>query len=367
MKKRHSMRIKSKMLIPIVTLSLVTNIYADGSNPAFGLGTEIGQSIGNGIKSLFSSSDEKKEDTEQNKAATSSGGIGGFFGSLFKDPTPEEILAKAPDKDMTQAFLTGMKQDNKLQFSQSKKAMVFDNVVVPFDSAHTFGEARSLCMNIDTIDDPIANTFKSVATNRGNYYTVYSGALNAAIMNAMFGQLPPSNGDSEYYKYDFDNAIVEFAPDGTIVSALTRMDKITLNMMIHPNNNNINYYNIKISQISRIFSKNDLSIVSRLVSKRTFDDNLISTSKVEPKPVAIASTQPSATDTTTKLKELFELYKAGALTKEEFDSEKSKILNNTSQASTPPSTPPKESTHSSLNDMINQKIMESFNKQNGTN
>lgn len=356
------MGFKSKALASIITISVATNIYAD--NSAFGLGAEIGQSIGNGIKSLFLSSDEKKGNTEDTKTASSSEGISGFFGSLFKDPTPEEIIAKASDKEMTQAFLTAMQKDPKLKFSQSKKAMVFDNTIIPFDAAHTFREARSLCMGIDTINDPIANTFKSVATNRGNYYSVYNGALNAAIMNAMFGQLPTSNGDSEYYKYDFDNAIVEFAPDGTIVSALTRMDKITLNMMIRPNS--IDYYNIKISQISRVFSKNDLSIVSRLVSKRTFDDNLVSTSKVDHKSVATTSTQALVPDTTSKLKELFELYKAGALTKEEFDSEKSKLLNNTPQASVV-NTPPKESARSTLEDMINQKIMESFNKQNGTN
>jgi hypothetical protein len=316
-----------KIMAGIFVATISINAHADTGNPAFELGTMIGTSIGNGISSLFSSSDEKKLDPKNEVASqdtnSSSGGIGGFFSSIFKGPTPEEILAKASDKEMTKAFLDVQKTNKKLTFSQNSNVMTFNNVVVPFDSAHTFGQARSLCAGIDTVNDSIAEEYKKVVTERGNYFTVYNGTVNASIQNAVFGQLAPSNGNDEYYKYDFDNAIVEYAPDGTIVSALTRMEKISLNMMIRPND--INYYNIEIAQISRIYAQPRLSVVSRIVSKRLFDDNLVMTSKQEPKqalPVVASIEQ----DSTTKLKSLFELYKAGALTKEEFDSAKKQIL-----------------------------------------
>lgn len=298
------------------------SLHAANSNPAFELGTMLGQSIGKGVYALFSDSKEEKIDPAlEEKPKESSGGIGSFFGSLFKAPTPEEILAKAPDKEMTKAFLEAKTTNPKINFSQSSNGIEFDNVVVPFDAAHTFGEARSLCAKIDTTNDPIAETYKKVVTGRGNYYSVYSGTVNSSIQNAILGQLASTNGNDEYYKYDFDNAIVEYTPNGLIVSALTRMDKISLNMMIHPNN--INYYNIEIRQLSRIFSKAQVSVVSRIVSKRIFDDNLVLTSKQEPKPVAVAA---PTEDKTTKIKALFDLYQSGALTKEEFDKEKKQLL-----------------------------------------
>lgn len=322
------MILKKKIVAGLISIPLAFNLHAAQSNPMLDLGIQLGSSLGSvlqsGVSSLFSNSDEQK--TEPNKEETKPAeGISGFFGSLFKAPTPEETLAKASDKAMTKAFLDVQKSDPKLSFSLNNNAIVFDRVIVPFDSAATFGQARSLCANIDTSNDKIAEEFKKVAIARGNYYTIYNGTVNASLQNAIYGQLSPSNGNDEYYKYDFDNAIIEYAPDGTIVSALTRMDKISLNMMIRPKD--INYYNIEIRQISRIFAKTQLSVVSRTVSKRLFDDNLVLTSKQDIKPLPATISQPVVQqDSTAKLKELFELYKAGALTKEEFDKAKQKLL-----------------------------------------
>lgn len=309
--------------IIMVTLLSSTSLHAVESNPAFELGIMLGKSIGKGVSSLFidSKEEEKTEPVSEEKKKESSGGVSGFFGSLFKAPTPEEILAKASDKEMTKAFLEAKVVNPKINFSQSSNGIEFNNIIVPFDAAHTFGEARALCAKIDTTNDPIAEIYKKVVTNRGNYYSVYSGTVNASIQNAIFGQLSSTNGNDEYYKYDFDNAIVEHAPDGSIISALTRMDQISLNMMIRPNN--INYYNIEIRQLSRIFSKEQLSVVSRIVSKRIFDDNLVLTSKQESKAVSVAA---PAEDKATKIKALFDLYKSGALTKEEFEKEKKQLL-----------------------------------------
>jgi hypothetical protein len=260
---------------------------------------------------------------------------------------------------MTKAFLEAKKTNSDLTFAQSKNGIKFDKVIVPFDAAHTFNQARSLCAQIDTSDDEIAKVYKKVVTGRGNYYSVYSGAVNSAILNAISGQIPTTNGSNEYYKIDFDNAIVEYTPQGTIVSALTRMETITLNMMIHTPS--LEYYNIKISQESRVFSKEQLGVVSRIVSKRTFDDNLVQTSKQDIKPAQAVATSD---DKSAKIKELFGLYQAGALTKEEFDKEKSKVLDGEKTQPTPQTD--KSSTVEPKQSPLQAMILNSMNEKNGT-
>lgn len=252
-----------------------------------------------------------------------SGGIGGFFGSLFKAPTPEEIIAKSEDKGMTKSFLDAKQADKKLSHvSFSSRAIDSDRVLVPFSNAKTFYNAKNLLNNINSSNDELATTYKKAVESRGNYYTVYNGKVNHAILTAINGRLATVNEYRDtFYYYDIENAIIEYSPDGTMVSALARVDKVNINTMFKVND--INYANIEIQQVSRVFFASSLGIVSRTVSKRLLDDNMISTSKKEAQPATVQT----STDKTEQLKSLFELFKAGALTKEEFEQQKQKLLN----------------------------------------
>jgi len=251
-----------------------------------------------------------------------SGGIGGFFGSLFKAPTPEEIIAKSEDKEMTKSFLDAKQADKKLSHvSFSSRAIDSDRVLVPFSNANTFYNAKNLLNNINSSNDELATTYKKAVESRGNYYTVYNGKVNNAILTAINGRLATVNEYRDtFYYYDIENAIIEYSPDGTMVSALARVDKVNINTMFKVND--INYANIEIQQVSRVFFASSLGIVSRTVSKRLLDDNMISTSKKEAQPATVQT----STDKTEQLKSLFELFKAGALTKEEFEQQKQKLL-----------------------------------------
>jgi hypothetical protein len=251
-----------------------------------------------------------------------SGGIGGFFGSLFKAPTPEEIIAKSEDKGMTKSFLDAKQADKKLSHvSFSSRAIDSDRVLVPFSNANTFYNAKNLLNNINSSNDELATTYKKAVESRGNYYTVYNGKVNNAILTAINGRLATVNESRDtFYYYDIENAIIEYSPDGTMVSALARVDKVNINTMFKVND--INYANIEIQQVSRVFFASSLGIVSRTVSKRLLDDNMISTSKKEAQPATVQT----STDKTEQLKSLFELFKAGALTKEEFEQQKQKLL-----------------------------------------
>ncbi len=251
-----------------------------------------------------------------------SGGIGGFFGSLFKAPTPEEIIAKSEDKEMTKSFLDAKQADKKLSHvSFSSRAIDSDRVLVPFSNAKTFYNAKNLLNNINSSNDELATTYKKAVESRGNYYTVYNGKVNNAILTAINGRLATVNESRDtFYYYDIENAIIEYSPDGTMVSALARVDKVNINTMFKVND--INYANIEIQQVSRVFFASSLGIVSRTVSKRHLDDNMISTSKKEAQPASVQT----STDKTEQLKSLFELFKAGALTKEEFEQQKQKLL-----------------------------------------
>lgn len=251
-----------------------------------------------------------------------SGGIGGFFGSLFKAPTPEEIIAKSEDKEMTKSFLDAKQTDKRLSHvSFSSRAIDSDKVLVPFSNAKTFYNAKNLLNNINSSNDELATTYKKAVEGRGNYYTVYNGKVNNAILTAINGRLATVNEYRDtFYYYDIENTIIEYSPDGTMVSALARVDKVNLNTMFKVND--INYANIEIRQVSRVFFASSLGIVSRTVSKRLLDDNMISTSKKEAQPATVQT----PTDKTEQLKSLFELFKAGALTKEEFEQQKQNLL-----------------------------------------
>jgi hypothetical protein len=325
---------KKKIAAGLITIPLAFNLHAASANPMFDLGVQIGSSLGSvissGASALFASSSETKPEptkTEEKKS-DSSGGIGGFFGSLFKEATPEETIAKAEDKEMTKSFLDTKKANEKLALTFSNKAIDSDRVIVPFSNAKTFGQARSLCANIDSSNDEIATTYKKAVEDRGNYYTIYNGTVNMAILTAINGKLSTVNEYRDtFYNYDFENAIIEYAPNGTMVSALARVDKVNLNTMFKVSD--INIANIEIRQASRVFFASSLGIVSRTVSKRLLDDNMVSTSKKEIQAVVVAPAVVAPVvdkSNTNQLKELFELYKAGALTKEEFDKEKQKLL-----------------------------------------
>lgn len=107
--------------------------------------------------------------------------------------TPEETIAKAEDKEMIKTFLDTKKANEKLSLTFSNKAIDSNRVIVPFSNAKIFGQARSLCANIDSSNDEIATTYKKAVEGRGNYYTVYSGTINMAILTAINGQLSTVN------------------------------------------------------------------------------------------------------------------------------------------------------------------------------
>lgn len=353
----------------LLLMSLSTGvIYAD-SNPAFDLGTSIGTSIGG----LFSSNEsEKSSSTSEGNASKNSSGISGFFGSLFKEPTLEEILKSSSDKEMTKSFFDLQKSNSKLRFSFIKNKISSETTIVPFDSAAMFHEARNLCAKIDSSNDEIAKNYKQTILTRGNYYDVYTGAVNSSILATIQGGLPSVNSyNDEFYKYDFDNAIVEYSQDGTMLSALVRFEKIKLNGLIKTND--INYANIRISQVSTIFMREQMSLISRTMAKRLLDDNLVmSTKKVNA--ITQNSTLPQTivqqptTTKTAQIKELFELYKAGGLTKEEFEKEKIKLLDGEkSQNPIQVISSPIQSQTKTLQNPFEAMLLQKLNQQNGTN
>lgn len=360
-------RIKIGCQLLLLMLLSTGVIYAD-SNPAFDLGTSIGKSIGG----LFSSNEGEKVSTNESNASKSSGGISGFFGSLFKEPTLEEILKNSSDKEMTKSFFDLQKSNSKFRFSFAKNKISSESTIVPFDSAAMFHEARSLCAKIDSSNDEIAKNYKQTILNRGNYYDVYTGTVNSSILATIQGGLPPVNSyNDEFYKYDFDNAIVEYSQDGTILSALVRFEKIKLNGLIKTND--INYANIRISQVSTIFMREQMSLISRTMAKRLLDDNLVmSTKKVntvaQNSILSQTIVQQPTTTKTAQIKELFELYKAGGLTKEEFEKEKIKLLDGEkSQNPVQVNSSPTQIQTKTLQNPFEAMLLQKLNQQNGTN
>lgn len=196
-----------------------------------------------------------------------------------------------------------------------------------------------------TTDDIIGKRYIALAHSRGNSVKLYKPALGQ-IINSQLNQnfyLQPARNTVQWI--GLDNVLIETAPNGGIVSVLTRSHQAVTTIGV----DSYQYVNIYFGQTIRQLLEND-------VPNNQFTNNLIRTiepgTKVEIKPASTdgqaqpaspvpvitvrpadsgtqASPAPSSTEQKLlQLKSLGELKEKGILTDEEFAVEKRKILGN---------------------------------------
>lgn len=204
------------------------------------------------------------------------------------------------------------------------------------------------------LDDEVGQRYIAFASSRGNVVKMFKPALGGMI-NSMFQQnfqLKHDRNTSE--SMGLDNALIEYAPSGRIVSIMTRAHQAVYNFNARSYQYTNFYFGTKLMQY-----------VENKIANHFFDDNfqrIVTASSGEVTPAVIpqaspliqaasnpsfvpASVQITPTPMTTTaaavtttvstpehriqmLKSLVELRKSGALTEQEFSVEKQKVLAN---------------------------------------
>jgi len=145
-----------------------------------------------------------------------------------KQETPQELIAKSQDKELTKIFAEG-----KFSKVTSINALPYGLLLeckrlYETDSFIYLSKSRQFYRNLasDFLQDDIAKAYIDTIQKRGNSYSIYNGEGNQALLKAYVGGSLKENTKTEIYMYDSDFAIVEYNKAGEKVSALIRQARI---------------------------------------------------------------------------------------------------------------------------------------------
>lgn len=284
-------------------------------------------------------------------------------GNMFaQKETPQEMIAKSQDKELTKTFA-----ESKFAKVTSIKALPYGLLLeckrlYETDSFIYLSQSRQFYRNkaSEFLNDDIAKAYIDTIQKRGNGYRIYNGDGNQALIKSYVGGTLKVNTKTEIYMYDSDFAIVEYNKTGEKISALVRQARIEPSQLgstmgdkdpavtIHQN-----IFVLFEGELQKIaLNLNNTALQNTIYKSVGLDTPTLTTTQA---PAVIAVSTSNAD----KIKELHELFKSGALSEEEYNKEKAKILNTTdikALSSNPVASTPMEA-------MIVQK----FNEKNGTN
>lgn len=284
---------------------------------------------------------------------------------LSKKETPQELIAKSQDKELTKAFVEGKFAKVTSINAAPSGIMMESKRLYETDSFIYLSKARQFYRNLaaDFLQDDVAKAYTDTIQKRGNGYRIYNGEGNQALLKAYVGGTLKQNTKTEIYMFNSDFAIVEYNKAGEKVSALIRQARIEPSQLGSAMGDNDPAVTIHQNQI--LLFESELKKVALNLNNATLQNNLYKSVGLDaPLASAPQASTPSSTSKADKIKELHELYKSGALSEDEYNKEKTKILNNDVKptASTSPS-PSNPYVGTPMETMLVQK----FNQQNGTN
>lgn len=283
-----------------------------------------------------------------------------------KQETPQELIAKSQDKELTRTFAEG-----KFSKVTSINALPYGLVLeckrlYETDSFIYLSKSRQFYRNLaaDFLQDDIAKAYIDTIQKRGNGYSIYNGEGNQALLKAYVGGALKENTKTEIYMYDSDFAIVEYNKAGEKVSALIRQARIEPSQLGSAMGHNDPA--VTIHQNIFVLFEGEMKKVALNLNNATLQNNLYKSVGLEtPSTSAAVSTtasQSASSDSkANKIKELHELYKSGALSEAEYNKEKTKILNNDAKPTTP------SISNAVAGTPMESMLIQKFNQQNSTN
>lgn len=282
-----------------------------------------------------------------------------------KKVSNEDLVSKSDDQEMAKAFagqkinkVTSMDFEHGGIFIEKKRLYETDSFIY-------FSKARGFYRNLafDFLQDEVAKKYLDVVNKRGNGYIVYNGNANQKLLQAMVGGNLKQNTNYEVFMYDSDFAIVEYDKNGNKVSALLRQARIEpsqLGMSMGDKDPAVTIHQSVFLVLQSNVNKIDLNMSSDELEKYEYkrynmpekhQGTIVQTIQ---QPVQIEKSKAD------KIKELYELLKAGALTQDEFDKEKAKILSSSNQTAQPAPVQVQQSSANPMELMIVQKFNEKY-------
>jgi hypothetical protein len=212
--------------------------------------------------------------------------------------------------------------------------------------------------NYSPLDDEIGKRYVAFASSRGNVVKLYKPELGGKI-NTILAQYfyMPHDNKSTIEWVGLDNALVEYSPDGQIVSVMTKSHQAVISFGADTTQYTNIYFGAGNARVlenqlgNNEFENNFLRVVNssrniQAVAQPATHQEIIAPAlvvappqAVPPQPIAkevqLSTPSPSAASTSTTpeqriqlLKNLAELKKEGVLTDQEFQVEKQKVLGN---------------------------------------
>lgn len=282
-----------------------------------------------------------------------------------KKESPQEMIAKSQDKELTKAFLDA-KLDKVTSIDAFNDGMIIEcKRLYETDSYIYLSKSRTFYRNLAAgfLNDSIAKTYLDAVQKRGNGYVVYNGEGNQMLLKAYVGGSLKQNTKTEIYMYDSDFAIVEYNKAGERVSVLMRQARIEPSQLGATMGDKDPA--VTIHQNVFIFFQNQLQKMALNINTKDLEGNIYKSEGLNmaastPSTTSVSASPSSSNTKASKIKELHELYQSGALSEEEYNKEKTKILNSDTSSSTP-------STSNTMATGMEAILVQKFNQQNGTN
>jgi len=276
--------------------------------------------------------------------------------------TPAEFVKGQADKEMSAAFSKYMGGEDDYYFSNKRSGFTLKKTHIGFTGSKVDrSTAISYIKRLKLEKDELAKLYKEVLEKRGSSYTVYKGVMNNKIYEEIVGgKLSGSNGSLERYYYHLTPAIIEYDSEGRMKSALLR----NATMTIHPVDRTGPYAPVKIEIETLFIDSNKVYTVESSIDNNEFSKYEIYSSKKDTPTSSNNSVASSGSPSkAAQIKELHALYKDGAITEAEYKAEKEKILSSSRSQSQHKSV----QKSASITTMFEQKIINNYNKQHGTN
>ena len=281
-------------------------------------------------------------------------GCGATLNNVLGIPnSPQEFIASQDDKELATAYAdwynsrTYDLRKNKWGFTIGSVLVAFDD----YDQHEAINNKKNAQYNVTAKkldDDEIAKRYKAAVLKRGNKYTVYKNDITEMAYEAVVGGAMAKRDFDKQLIFNWTPAIFEYDGEGRLKSVLLRMISIT----DHPLAKGEPLAPVKIEMSSDIFYGSAAYRVENKLNNRTLQEYTLYSSKANSSDKASVSTNSKVEE----LKALYELQTSGALSKEEYEREKAKLLNQSPE-------PKQTQKSSSMQDMV----IQNYNEKHGTN
>ncbi|MBN2964989.1 SHOCT domain-containing protein [Sulfurospirillum sp. T05] len=284
---------------------------------------------------------------------------------LLPKVSNEDIIKQSPDKELSETFLTNTFEKVTAVEHGSKTIILEKKWLYETDSFIRYSKSRSFYRGLahDFLNDDVAKAYMETIIKRGSGYVIYNGSGNEMLMSAYAGGNPRRSSDTSVFAYDSDFAIVEYDKEGNKKSALLRQVEIEpsqLGRQMGDKDPAVSIHHRAILLLEPAVKEAELTLNNDAIAALEYK-RVNMPQKANQMYQAAPQSTPSAPTNAQKIKELFELYKAGALSEEEYALEKAKILepSNAPVSNVTTSTPKQ--------DPMEFAIVQKFNQQHGTN